>query len=275
MCIYIVTPPGWPAEVLHHGLWQPFYSEALKNIHLLETQHIWLFIAGGHPVWHLWFLPALMFSLVILTLVAIGRVERYLMVLVVGLYVLIIAEEGSSRNLLDAPVPLGQWIIAIPLVAIGGWLAGRREQCSATMAWSFILGGYILALTEGTVMDMVLHSSMQAIRGHAFLGGILFSLGMFLLALAKPQLGQSTPFPFLGQLTLGIYVAHVLVMYTITPFVWRLSGKVPLWGLFLGIIVYLASAVFVLVLARMPILQYFVMKPAWGRDQSAIQKGIS
>jgi surface polysaccharide O-acyltransferase-like enzyme len=273
MCIYIVTPPGWLAEVLHHGLWQPFYTEALKNIHLLETQHIWLFMAGGRPVWHLWFLPALMFSLVILTLVDIGGVQRYLMVLVVGLYVLIVAEEGSSRNLLNAPVPLGLWIIASSLVAIGGWLAGRREQFSVTMAWSLILGGYILALTEGAVMNIVLHSSTHAIREHAFLGGILFSLGMFLLALAKPQLGQSTPFPFLGQLTLGIYVTHIFVMYTISPFVWRLSGKVPLWGLFLGIIVYLTSAAFVFVLARMPILRYLVMKPTWRRAQSAIHEG--
>lgn len=275
MCIYIVTPPGWPFEVLRHGLWQPFYTEALKNIHLLETQHIWLFIDGGRPIWHLWFLPALIFSLVILTLVAIGRVQRHLMVLVVGLYVLILAEEGSSRNLLNAPVPLGLWASAIQLVAIGGWLAGRREQFSATMAWSLILGGYILALTEGAVMDMVLHSPMQVISHHKFLGGIFFSVGLFLLALAKPQLGQSTPFPFLGQLTLGVYVAHVFVMYTITPFVWRLSDKVPLWGLFLGILVYLTSAVFVLVLARMPVLQHLVMKPAWRRDQSAIQQGKS
>lgn len=75
------------------------------------------------------------------------------------------------------------------------------------------------SLAEGAVMSMVLHSSMQAIKGHAFFGGMLFSLGMFLLALAKPRLGQSTPFPFLGRLTLGIYVAHVFVMYPLTPFV--------------------------------------------------------
>lgn len=135
------------------------------------------------------------------------------------------------------------------------------------MAWSLILGGYAVALMEGTVMKMVLHSSMQVIKGHQFLGGILFGLGIFQLALAKPQLGRSTPFPFLGQLTLGIYVAHILVMYTITPFVWKLSDKVPLWGLLLGLMVYGATVVFVVALTRVPILKFLVVRPAWRFDQ--------
>lgn len=267
LCVYTVTPPDWPAEVRHHGLWQPFYAEALKNIQILESQHLWVFIEGVRPVWHLWYLPALLFSLAILTLVAIGKLQRYLMLLAAGIYVLILAEESMPRNLLNAPVPLGPWIIAIPLVAIGGWLAERRESVSTTMAWSLILGGYAVALMEGTVMNMMLHSSMQAIKVHQFLGGILFGVGIFQLALAKPQLGRSTPFPFLGQLTLGIYVAHILVMYTITPFVWKLSDKVPLWGLLLGLMVYGATVVFVVALTRVPILKYLVVRPAWRLDQ--------
>lgn len=267
LCIYTVMPADWPAEVRHHGLWQPFYAEALKNIQLLESRHLWVFIEGVRPVWHLWFLPALIFSLAILTLVAIGQLQRHLALLAAGIYVLILAEESTPRNLLNAPVPLGPWLIAIPLVVIGGWLAERRESVSTIMAWSLILGGYAVALMEGTVMKMVLHSSMQVIKGHQFLGGILFGLGIFQLALAKPQLGRSTPFPFLGQLTLGIYVAHILVMYTITPFVWKLSDKVPLWGLLLGLMVYGATVVFVVALTRVPILKFLVVRPAWRFDQ--------
>lgn len=272
LCIYTVTPPDWPAAILHHGVWQPFYTEAQKNIQLLATRHLWLFIGGDRPVWHLWFLPALIFSLALLTLVAMGKLQRSLMLLVVSVYGLILGEEAVSGNLLNAPIPLGQWLIAVPLVALGGGLAERREWCSTTLAWNLILVGYVIALMEGTMMKMVFHSPMQALKGHAFLGGILFSLGIFILALAKPQLGQSTPLPFLGQLTLGIYVTHIFVMYTITPFVWKLSGNVPLWGLFLGIFVYLLSAVFVLTLARIPILRFLVMRPAWKHDQHVIQE---
>jgi len=270
MGIYLITPPAWPSEIFHHGVWQAVQTETLKNIQLLKTQHLWLFVEGIRPVWHLWFLPALILGLGLLTLMAIGRLQRYLMFVVAAIYVLILAEESTTRNLFNAPIPLGPWIIAIPLVVIGGWLAGRREQFSATVAWSLILGGYVLALVEGAVMSMVFHSSMQAIKGHAFLGGMFFSLGMFLLALAKPQLGKSTPFPFLGQLTLGIYVAHVFVMYTITPFVWKLADKVPLWGLFFGIIVYGATVLFTLVLARVPIVRFLVVRPAWGWDRAVM-----
>ena len=38
LCLYIVVPSNWPSEVHHHGLWQPFYSEALKNVSLLTTK---------------------------------------------------------------------------------------------------------------------------------------------------------------------------------------------------------------------------------------------
>ena len=273
LCIYTVTPPEWPAQILHHGLWHPFYTEALTNIQVLETQHVWLFLDGTRPVGPLWFFPALITGLTILTLVALGNLQRYLAFLALAFYVLILVEEGTARNVLNAPLPLGPLLIlAIPLVAVGGWLAERGGQFSASVAWSFIVGGYALALLEGVVIHMVFHGSVKAIDHHVYLGGICLSLGLFLLALAKPQLGRSTPFPYLGQLSLGIYVAHVFVMYTITPFVWKLADKVPMWGLFLGIIVYLASVIFVLVLARIPVIRLLVVKPAWERDNTAIQE---
>jgi hypothetical protein len=56
-------------------------------MHLLATQNISLFLEGNRPVWHLWFLPALMFSLALLTLMTVYRLERYLVPLIISLYV--------------------------------------------------------------------------------------------------------------------------------------------------------------------------------------------
>lgn len=262
MGIYVITPNNWPAEIFHHGLWEPFYTEAFKNVNLLTTQHIWLFIEGRRPVWHLWFIPALMFGLAILTLMAICQLRKYLVYVIITFYVLILAEESTVNNLLNSPVPLRQWIIAVPLVALGGWLAGR-EQPSATVAWGLIIGGYALALVEGTAMNVIFHSSQQTIGGHAFLGGIVLSMGMFLLALAKPKLGQSTIFPFLGHFTLGVYVSHIFVIYTISPFFFKLPNQVPLWGVFFAIIVYVVAVLTTLVVTRVPIVKFLVTKPVW------------
>ena len=258
MCIYIMVPPGWPAEVLRNGLWQSFYSTVLKNMHLLATQNISLFLKGDYPVFHLWFLPALMFSFAVLTLVAICRVQRYLVLLVVSLYALALTEEIMGGPLINN-IHFGTWSIATLLTAIG-WLLVGRKQPSVAMAWSVIVGGYALALIEGTIMNTVVHSSREAIKWHFFLGGIILGLGIFLLALAKPKLGESTPFPFLAQFTLGVYVSHILVMYTLNPIIWRLH--VPLRGALVGIVVYALSILLTIGLARVPVVRYLVVRPA-------------
>ncbi len=260
MCIYIVTPPYWPAEVFHHGLWQPFYAEALKNMHLLATQNISLFLEGTRPVRHLWFLPALMFSLATLILVALCRLERYLVPLIISLYVVALTEEIAGGHFFDSTIHLGSWVTATLFTAIGWWLA-RREQLSVSMASSLIVGGYALALMEGAVMKVIFHSSLQAIQDHHFLGGIVLIIGIFALAIAKPTLGQSTPFPFLAQFTLGVYVSHILVLYTIWgPINLMLGNGIPLRGALVAVIVYIFSALFTFALARIPILKYLVVK---------------
>lgn len=266
MCIYIVVPPGWSAEVLRSGLWQPFYSTALKNVDLLATQHISLFLKGHAPVFHLWFLPALMFSLAVLAFVAICRLQRYLIFLIVCLCVLAIVEKTVGGLFSNTDLRLGTWSIALLLTAMG-WLVAEREQPSATVARSLIVSGYAFALMEGVVMNVVFHISLQDLKWHYFLGGIILGLGIFLLALAKPTLGQSTPFPFLAQFTLGVYVSHILVLYTLSPLSWRVQGHVPLWGAFMAIIVYGFSVLLTIILRRVPLARYLVIKPVWKRYQ--------
>ncbi len=117
-------------------------------------------------------------------------------------------------------------------------------------------------------MNVVFHISLQDLKWHYFLGGIILGLGIFLLALAKPTLGQSTPFPFLAQFTLGVYVSHILVLYTLSPLSWRVQGHVPLWGAFMGIIVYVFSVLLTIALARIPMVRHLVVRPGWMRYQS-------
>lgn len=270
MCIYIVTSPYWPAEVLRQGLWQPFYHETLKNIHLLATKNISLFLEGGRPIWHLWFLPAFMFGLATLTLMTICRLEKYLAPLIISLYVVALTEEIAGGHF-NSSLHVGTWSIALLLTAIG-WLFAEREQPSAIVGWSLIIAGYATALLEGAVMNTIYHMALQTLRWHFFLGGIILALGIFQLALAKPKLGQSTPFPFLAQFTLGVYLSHIFVLYTIYPINLILGNGIPLRGALIGIIVYIVSILFTVALARIPILKYLVVRPA-SRHQRKTTEG--
>lgn len=269
LCIYMVVPSNWPAEVFNHGWWQPFYSAAQKNVHILADKHISLFLEGGRPVWHLWFLPALMVSLATLTVVAIFQLQKYLIHLMVSLYVLRLAEEFAGGHFLNSTIHLGGWMLAILLTALGWWLA-ERKQPSMTMACSLIVGGYVLAVIEGTIMMAMFHSSHQAIQQHAFLGGVALSVGIFLLALAKPTLGQSTPLPFLARFTLGVYVSHIFVLYTLRPILWPKLGSWPLREVLGALVVYAVSVLVTLGVGKVPIARYLVMKPVRKQPRAVI-----
>lgn len=259
MCIYIVTPPNWPAKVFHHGWWQPFYAEALKNLHLLAEKNISLFLQGQRPVWHLWFLPALMCGLATLTLMATCRLERYVVPFIISLYVVVLTEEISGGYFFGFH---RGWLSAALFTATGWWLA-ERKQLSVAMACSLIVGGYAFALVEGTVMNAIFHDAQQAMHRHHFLGGIVLSIGIFTLAIAKPTLGQFTPFPFLAPFTLGVYLSHVFVLYTVRePINLILGNEIPLRSVIMAVVVYIFSLSFTFALTKTPILKYLVVKPA-------------
>lgn len=139
-------------------------------------------------------------------------------------------------------------------------------------ACSVIAGGYAFAMIEGTVMRSMFHSSHQAIEQHAFLGGVALSLGIFLLALAKPTLGQSTPLPFLARFTLGVYVSHILVLYTLRPIVWQILGKWPLREVLGALVVYAFSVLLTFCVEKIPIVRYLVMKPVRAQYRTGIEQ---
>lgn len=262
LCVSIVVPSNWPSEVRHHGLWQPFYSEALKNLSLLATQDTGKFLVGAHPVWQLWFLPALIVSLATLTLLAKCRLQRYVIPLIIGLYAIAFIEEVSASHPLGSSYHWGfpgLWSLSILFTALGWWLAGRGQP-SVTTALCLMVGGYAFALTEGAVIRAFFDSSPMEIRKHYYLGGIILVLGIFMLALAKPNLGKSTPLPFLAQFTLGVYVSHNFVMDTLISLsIWLDNLGPGLQWLFLPA-VYFVAVLFTLILSKVPILRYLVAR---------------
>ena len=259
-CVHLVIPKNWPSAVLDQGWWQPFYSEILKNMDVLPTEHIRLFLTGALPVGHLWFLPALMFSLATLTLLARCRVEGYVLPLIMTLCVFALMEE-VGRHLLGSTYNLRPWTIALLFTTLGWWLAGRAQPTVRTVL-CLIVGGYALALMEGAVVSTFFDGSPRMVEDQYFLGGVGLALGIFLLALAKPNLGQSTPLPILAKFTLGVYVSHMLVLYTIGPMkgwiysVWPGPGR----GLLFCVLAYLLAVIVTLVVSKVPIARSLVTR---------------
>jgi hypothetical protein len=106
------------------------------------------------------------------------RLERYLVPLIISLYVVGLAGETAGEYFVHSTIHPGLWMSATLLTAIGWWLA-EREPLSLAVACSLIVGGYAFVLIEGTVMEAIFHSSREAIYQHHFLGAILFSIGIF------------------------------------------------------------------------------------------------
>lgn len=272
LCVYIVIPPNWPSEVVHHGWWQPFYSQTVKNLQELLHQNIRLFLEGHRPVWHLWFLPALLFSLATLVVMEVWQLQRYVLHFIVTLYLVAMGEELVGGSFFNG-IHVGTWLMAILLTAIGWWLAGKKQP-SARIACLIFFAGFATALMEGAGMKLLFHSSSQAIREHHYLGGIFIGLGIVLFALAKPNVGKSTPLPFLGRFTLGVYASHILWMYTLTPLLWRMPIGYE-WKQFLIVPVVYAVAVFAsYMIARMPGLNCLVTRPV-GDQRPTVGKLIS
>jgi surface polysaccharide O-acyltransferase-like enzyme len=279
VCVYAVLPSNWPVAVRDNGWWQPFQTEALKNMNLLATQHIKLFLMGDLPVWHLWFLPALMFSLATVALIALFRLRRLVIPLTVGLYLLALTEEFAGGHFGNFNFHLGTWSIAILFTVLGSWLAGRGKPSLAT-AFSVLVVGYAIAFVEWLVVKEFFHLPTYK---HHYFGGIFLPLGFFLLALARPNLGRCTPLPFLAKFTMGVYVSHVFIIYTFTPVGWRLQNLFPvlspLWPFLFPFIVYTMAVLFTLVLSQIPLVRSLVTRPRdWNRrdtSRSVSQSGLT
>ncbi len=261
VCVYTVIPSNWPVAVRDHGWWQPFQTEVVKNMTLLSSQHLRLFLEGESPVWHLWFLPALMFSLATVALIFQFRLRQWVIPLMLGCYLLALTEEVAGGHFRNFTFHLGTWSIAILFTVLGSWLAGRGQP-SLAMALIVLVGGYALAFGEWVVMKEYFH--LASTYKHHYFGGIFLALGFFLLALAKPHLGRSTPLPFLAKFTLGVYVSHALIIYTFTAVGWRLQNLFPVvspvWPFVFPFMVYLMAVLFTLFISKVSLTRHLVTR---------------
>jgi len=218
----------------------------------------WNFLLEGTRE-HLWFLPALMLSLAVLAIFLALRRQRWLLCGAALLYVLGMLAGAYA----DAPfgLPRGFGIglgaghtpfntrngpfLGLLFVALGAWYADRRP-IRARWAAVMIAVGSAVAVAEALTLKRCYGADPWNID--YVVGTVPLGMGVFLLALALPGLGRGTILPRLGQLTLGVYVSHLLFL----SFARHAAERLPFpWSEFAcPVLLYGVSVVFTLLLCK-------------------------
>lgn len=203
----------------------------------------------------LWFFTALMIAIAILAFFISVKRQKYIIPFSVVLYLFGLLANTSTYS----HTPLG---IHLPIifntrngpffstlfVSLGWWFSKPKRRLPSTrlILW-MIFGGFVFQEMESFFLWKTFKVSLLF---DYLIGTVPYSTGVFLLALAHPDIGKNTFFPKIGLLTLGIYVAHPLmqpyVQYFFSdcfnPVVWQILFP-PLLLLFTAVFVYLLKKV--------------------------------
>jgi surface polysaccharide O-acyltransferase-like enzyme len=125
------------------------------------------------------------------------------------------------------------------------------------LAVSLALGGYALQVSEQVIFAN-LFETYPKLPNYMPVGSVPFTVGIFLLALAKPNFGRGTPLVVLAQFTMAVYVLHIFIIEALGPI--REIVRSQVWEMSLPIVVYTLSVLLAAVLARIPLANRLVFR---------------
>lgn len=198
----------------------------------------WLTVFDGEPGFHLWFIPALIFALLTLT-VTLALGGRGLAVAVALLFALAGPILGAYYPLLGIDryppllLDLRRQLAAPAYVAIGYLL---RTAPPVGVRTSVVL--CVLALIAGTAERYLL---FVVVGNHAVIdtdGLVLcfcFGAAVFLLARSLNGMALASRLAPLGRLSLAVYLCHIVFLWAWQAVLPAIPGRVPvLWMLIAG-----------------------------------------
>jgi len=179
---------------------------------------------------HLWFILSLIMALSLLNVFLRLRLSWMLIPFSVAFF----AVYASSSSVVPDRILLG-----ILCVAIGSLYALRAAPISLRVA--------LVTLGMAIILQILQVTFEVALWGFPyFMSTIAFGLGVFLLSLTRPRLGEGTQFPAVGRLTLGIYLCHMPLIKMLSPWLSDHLGQPFLVGMvLLPVLVFCLSAALV------------------------------
>ena len=247
VAVYSVIGPNWITNVYTQGLWSTLSTQAAHTMDMLVEEHVTLLLAPRPPIFHLWFLPALIAGLSTVAVVMTSRLKTWVGPLLVAIYVLLIV---------SAVAPLSHSSPGLLLLGVFftllGWRISQQAAFSGSFALALIAAGSVLALLEGVALKRVFHASSHQVMDYPYAGAVLLVVGLFLLTLAYRTIGEGTILPFLARFTLGVYVSHVLIEYTLAPVHDQLPSLPIIWHVLYTLAVYGLAVLFTWGLSKIP-----------------------
>lgn len=235
-----------------------FYS-AIKAGLLDITQsaqgHLAYFLFAGGRGFHLWFLPSLAMGISLLFIAnwcrcfAVGCVVAlalFVVALLVGPYKVTSVGLDYSFNPRNGP------FFSSIFVFLGAILAKRWFNASFLMGTVLIFVGLIIHMAE--VYWLEYNYSVPVSKQDFVVGTIFYGLGVFILAIKWQPEGQFKTISQLGRCTLGIYVVHVLVLYSLNLLP-DITAKEPFFRV---LYTFIVSLIIVIYLKKIPYLNRLV-----------------
>ncbi len=243
--VYLVEP-AWDKGLFHRGL-RGLSDPVLRQLKRLLAHPLDLALHG--PRVHLWFLVALMLGLWFLALLYHWGRERFILPLGAAFYLTGLAGGAYAATPIGfrSPVNTRDFVFFSALfLGLGARLnrtgPGRRRW----LAPALILAGLALQIVEGWTIWR--HGGRPPFRNDYFLGTVPYAAGVALLALRPGESRWEKSIGFLGRLSLGVYVAHIIFI----DLFWELEAYFPplFWQLFFPVLVMATSLALVILLAR-------------------------
>lgn len=246
--LYIFFPKYWMEHVIEFGFLRAIYWHVLdlgRILVMIFSKPVRLVMTGTEG--HLWFLPALILSMLVLTALIARRKEKWILPVAVVLYSI-----GVGGEICNSLPSTGEFVFRTfwgPFIGTlffsAGWWFSKQDDYSLKAALWFLVGGVLLLMIENVFLWKFLHLKPE--HAHLF-GAVPLGIGIFLLALIYPNLGKGTIFPTLGNLTLGVYVLHILIRDGFLVF--RPSFHPVVWDVFFPLVVYVVAAGLTLLMKR-------------------------
>ncbi len=267
--IYGLIPSNIPLKtIIASGLNYDFItllkSAPLAALNKLQTQPIDFFWQG--TMWPLWFLMGLMIGLIILIFFILIKKDKYIIPFAAILYLFNLLIDRNAYLYTPIGIHLPFFVVQIvsPLffslffIAVGWWFSKQKKLPSMQLALIFLVGGFAFQEIENFLLGYYFKPTY---RFMGLAGTVPFAAGVFLLCMARPNIGKNTFLPKIATLTLGIYVSHMLIIPYVRAFP-LLFENFPIneiiWQILFPVLVFIFSALFVYFLRKFRITRFLV-----------------
>ena len=105
-----------------------------------------------------------------------------------------------------------------------GWWVSQQTSFSGSFAFALMAGGTVLALLEGAALKRLFHASSHQVMDYPYAVRCSWSSGFFMDA-GAPDARPRHSLPFLARFTLGVYVSHIFIDYTLASRAGSVAGS--------------------------------------------------